>query len=413
MIRSVGRRIGMVSGVNLVRLSKLSSEQWRIKPKPLGINYSSDRGDLQKWGSFIISTPHGDGDLHTEKIAQKLLKERVWDKSSQAVYDRYQKMADDITGNQRAEFFVSLHGHDLLTRRPGSLKSRDVIEAIAIGLSDTQIYQIKDYYNQIKDLYFKNAPSLYFGNLVEDQIYNYRGQKHSFVYSALGARTYGTLRLDKVKKGLHLETPNSMRLSAKSREKSVRLLADLSLFVNFLNSFEQLANFRIYKGVLYFVKDVIIDLSKSHIFFKDDRFTVAEKFSQYPVNYISFNAAQRFCLAKNGQLPSESQWEYAASYDEVNKKKYEYGVLSNQLLKAQANFENSYEHIALRPVGSSRGTSFGGGKDFSGNVWEWTLDNFNSQTYAKRTSPVIDPQGPKIGTMKRPLEGGAIVTSSL
>ena len=114
-----------------------------------------------------------------------------------------------------------------------------------------------------------------------------------------------------------------------------------------------------------------------------------EDLSNHPVVNVSWHDAQRYCNwlgSKTGLtvgLPTEAQWEYAASGPE--RFRYTWGNTwdSNQL---------TFKAIRTTPVDAHpQGASWCGVEDMLGNTWEWVSDKF------KPYSPddTIDPRGPK------------------
>ena len=97
----------------------------------------------------------------------------------------------------------------------------------------------------------------------------------------------------------------------------------------------------------------------------------------YPVNCIDWSQARTFAVWLGGDLPTEAQWEYAARGDEA----YEYAG-SNQADDVAWYVENSDE---TNPVKSKRANAFGL-YDMSGNVREWTLDEWHESYEGAPTS---------------------------
>lgn len=88
-----------------------------------------------------------------------------------------------------------------------------------------------------------------------------------------------------------------------------------------------------------------------------------------PVTYVSWFAAQAYCKAQGGRLPTTAEWEWAAS--------------GGQKISAetQAKILNWYSQLnssQLPEVGQAPANNFGV-FDSYGLIWEWTLD-FNAGT---------------------------------
>lgn len=509
MTRSLGKKINLVRGKNTIFISKTLESERTLTPKPLGIDIQSYKGRNSKWDGFILSAPHGDGDFFTGDIialTNKLFgipgvaaygcrlsyrghwfdcnrplqrpkslsggveKERVWDQASKNVYNQYQKKILEH-GTPPYKFFVSFHGHDLRVKKNGKYLYRNVIEAMGVGLSVREIKLIKSYYQTQAKKYFSNAPKIVFGNLNDDLNYHTHGVKARFVYSALGARTYGTLRAGLVQKGLHLETPNSMRLTQKARVKTAKLLHDI---LNYIKSngihlkqrhsatVESLLKKRelilvnggsfmmgsTFKGFwdseypahkvnlkpFYMDKYEItnqqyaqyLNDSKSsynlnrpikleELKIRNAQYIVKAGYHNYPMRNLTYLEANQFCRYYDGDLPTEAQWEYAASFDQFTATKYLFSNSENTLLPGELNFENSNEtRISISEVGSFPSSSPSELFDMGGNVWEWTKDYYRSDYYSLLSSGSlsVEPQGPILSSM-RSIRGGAFNSESI
>jgi formylglycine-generating enzyme required for sulfatase activity len=112
-----------------------------------------------------------------------------------------------------------------------------------------------------------------------------------------------------------------------------------------------------------------------------------------PINCLDWYEAAAFCIWDGGFLPSEAEWNYAASGG-VEQRKYPWlagaGEPGTNGLAIYGCFHNGTGTCTgstnLAPVGTvSAGNGKYGQSDLAGNVWEWALDWLN-------------PTGTKVGT---------------
>lgn len=127
------------------------------------------------------------------------------------------------------------------------------------------------------------------------------------------------------------------------------------------------------------------------------------KGGDYPVENVSWHDVQKFIRKLNRKtgkafrLPTEAEWEYAASSG-GQKKKYAGADDVNEV--AWCGFQESGK--MTHPVGSKKCNGFDL-YDMSGNVWEWCSDWYDEAYY--QNSPRHNPKGPKKGS-KRVKRGG-------
>jgi formylglycine-generating enzyme required for sulfatase activity len=118
-----------------------------------------------------------------------------------------------------------------------------------------------------------------------------------------------------------------------------------------------------------------------------------------PINCVSWNQARAYCLWRGGDLPTESQWEYAARG--TDGRSYPWG---NDAPSSQLCWSGTTSRSGACAVGSYPAGIFGLG-DMSGGVSEWTLDWHSAYT-GNTSTYVMNPTGPSSGTFKA-IRGGS------
>lgn len=96
---------------------------------------------------------------------------------------------------------------------------------------------------------------------------------------------------------------------------------------------------------------------------------------EHPVTGVSWYEAEAYARFMNKRLPTEAEWEKAASWDETAKRKRRFSWGDESPSPALCNFD--YYFWGTTPVGSfPEGASISGCLDMTGNVWEWTSSPF-------------------------------------
>ncbi len=128
-----------------------------------------------------------------------------------------------------------------------------------------------------------------------------------------------------------------------------------------------------------------------------------------PINAVTWYEAYAFCIWDGGFLPSEAEWNYAASGG-AEQRVYPWGAMDPGTASEYAIYGCYYRGSGpnscsvtdnIAPVGSApMGNGKFGQSDLAGSMWEWTLD-----TFAPYVTPCHDCVA--LGGSSRVIRGGA------
>ena len=106
-----------------------------------------------------------------------------------------------------------------------------------------------------------------------------------------------------------------------------------------------------------------------------------------PVVCISWRQASEYCRFRGGRLPTEAEWEFAATNG--GKTTYSWGNERPTPQRARFRSRSSASVYTFDPVGDF------GLIDMNGNVWEWVNDRYEQDYYQFAQSN--NPRGPSVG----------------
>lgn len=136
--------------------------------------------------------------------------------------------------------------------------------------------------------------------------------------------------------------------------------------------------------------------------------TEIKNYDNSPASFVSWDEAHTFISKLNNlsvntyRLPTEAEWEFAAKGG-IKSKGYKFSG-SNSIDDIGWTANGNDKFLDPQPVGLKKPNELYL-YDMSGNVWEWCEDWYDENYY--KNSQLINPQGPKQGTLKV-LRGGDV-----
>ncbi len=139
-----------------------------------------------------------------------------------------------------------------------------------------------------------------------------------------------------------------------------------------------------------------------------DRFVPLE--DDAPAAHVSWYEAEAYCNWAGRRLPTEAEWERAASWEPSTGRKRRFPWGEEPPRKAQANLDAAYDGYA-DVAAFAEGDSACGCRQMAGNVWEWTSSPFYPYPGYVVDFPYREYSAPWFG-YPRVLKGGSWATRS-
>ena len=146
------------------------------------------------------------------------------------------------------------------------------------------------------------------------------------------------------------------------------------------------------------------ETTRSYLTDEQTGYIPVEGFGDYPINNVSWHGANAYCQWVGGRLPTEAEWELAATGGDGRFYPWGDELQIDEAGVIPAVFAGTFDN--LQPVNSlPEGTSPYGLHHMAGNVWEWVADGYDPIYYDR--SPAENPTGPEVSvTDDRVMRGG-------